>query len=423
MGWYGGSGARYVAGLGSRSCQKNAIPAADKSTGLVNLDWPISLRLHIQSGWRPGVYLAKLTAGDGYQNYVPFTVRSAAPQSKYLFVHSINTDLAYNEWGGNSLYTGSTPDLKIPRAVEASLNRPFAMPGNHSLPGAQNDGSGDFLIWEYPMVKFLEQHNYGVDYATDVDIHEHPGLLLKYKAVIITGHDEYWSKQMRDGYQAAVNHGVRLAVFGANTAFRPVRFEPDPKTGQPDRIMVNYKSDTLDPFTKTNPQYSTPAAWRLPPLNQPETELLGIAYEGETADGAAASGDLLVSDASSWVFKDSGLKNGDKIPGLVGYEYDRFNDSLSRPDNIDIIFHSPLTNYNGKPDFADSSYYALPSGGQVFDAGTIQWSWGLDPSKPTYSPPLVKITENILNRFGSSPSKNRCSKLSLDEGFCSNPKS
>lgn len=394
MGWYGGVGAQHMTFIDSRACTKDSVPSPDPATGLLDLNWPTSLRLHIPTSWQAGIYLAKLTNSDGYQNYIPFTVRSAGPQSNYLFVHALNTDLAYNLWGGNSLYKGFTPALSINRAVKASLNRPFVMPDDGY------DGSGNFLTWEYPMVKFLEQYNYKVDYATDIDIQKNPGLLLKYKAVIITGHNEYWSKQMFDGYQAAVNQGVSLAVFGANTAFRPVRFEPDPKTGIPDRIMVNYKSAELDPYTKTHPQYSTPAAWRLPPLNRPESKLLGLAYEGETTDNARASGDLTVSDASNWIFKGSGLKNGDKISGLVGYEYDRFNASLPAPPNLDIVFHSPLSNIKNQPDFADAAYYYAQSGAQVFNAGTVEWSWGLDPVKPTYSPQLVKITQNILNRFG-----------------------
>lgn len=396
MGWYGGAGAKGLSELTNRACRSNSIPAPSKSTGLVNLDWPVTFRLHVPLTWKPGVYLAKLTSNDGYQNYVPFIVRSAKVRSKYLFVHSINTDNAYNQWGGNSLYTGSTPDLNITRAVEASLNRPFSMPGGN------NDGSGDFLIWEYPMVRFLEKNGYNVDYATDIDIQEHPDLLLKYKAVIITGHDEYWSKQMRDGYDAALAHGVNLAVFAANTAYRPVRFDPDPLTGQPDRIMVNYKSSLLDPLTKIKPELSTPSNWRIGPLYKPESELLGIAYSNETGHNGTDSDDLVVNDDSSWIFKGTHLKKGDKIPGLVGYEYEKLVDNLPHPSNVDIIFHSPLININGAQDFSDAGYYQSSSGGQVFDSGTMEWSWGLDPSSADYSPPIVQATKNILNRFGET---------------------
>ncbi len=398
MGWYNGIGAKYMETLGDHRCQLGAIPFPNKSTGLINLDWPTALRLRIPANWQAGVYLVKLTADGGYQNYIPFTVRSPKPRSPFLFIHAINTDLAYNLWGGNSLYHGSTPNLNINRAIEASLNRPFLMPDGGY------DGSGNFLDWEYPMILFLEKNGYQVDYATDLDIHEHPRILLKYKAVIITGHDEYWSRQMLEGYKTAVAHRVNLAIFAANTAYRPVRFEPDPITGEPDRIMVNYKSAELDPYTLTNPDYSTPAGWKSPPLNEPESELLGESYGGEVLNGSASTvgDDLVVYDDSSWILKGSGLKKGDKIPGLIGYEYDKYMEGSPHPSGVNIIFHSPFINKNGSPDFSDSTYYKLPNGGQVFDAGTLEWSWGLDPSKPTYSPQLVKITENILNRFGST---------------------
>ena len=398
MGWYGDGGAMYLSSIDNHSCRAGSIPAPNKSTGLINLTWPSTFRLHIPVTWRPGIYLAKLTSSDGFQNYVPFTIRSPQPKAPYLFVHSINTDLAYNLWGGNSLYHGSTPDLKLNRAVKVSLNRPFLMPGGGY------DGSGNFLQWEYPMIRFLEKNGYQVDYATDIDIHEHPNLLLKYKAALITGHDEYWSRQMMEGYKNAVTHGVNLAIFAANTAYRPVRFEPDPTTGEPDRVMVNYKSADLDPFTKTNPKESTPAGWKSYPLSEPESLLLGNSYGGEVKNGFASrfGADLVVSDDSSWIFQGSGLKKGDKISGLVGYEYDKHIMNTLYPSGVDIVFHSPFINLVGSPDFADGTYYKLPNGGQVFDAGTMEWSWGLDPSKSNYSSQLVKVTENILNRFGEN---------------------
>ena len=54
------------------------------------------------------------------------------------------------------------------------------------------------------------------------------------------GHDEYWSKGMRDNVVGALNQGVNVAFFSANSAYWQIRFEPD-AAGNPNRTQVTYK--------------------------------------------------------------------------------------------------------------------------------------------------------------------------------------
>jgi hypothetical protein len=42
-------------------------------------------------------------------------------------------------------------------------------------------------------------------------------VLQNSRGILVAGHNEYWSKQMRDAYDAAVAHGVSLGVFAADT--------------------------------------------------------------------------------------------------------------------------------------------------------------------------------------------------------------
>jgi hypothetical protein len=64
--------------------------------------------------------------------------------------------------------------------------------------------------------------------------------LLQHKVVLSVGHDEYWSRRMRDNLEAARDSGVNLAFFSSNTSYWQVRFEPS--GAQPDRIMVAFKN-------------------------------------------------------------------------------------------------------------------------------------------------------------------------------------
>jgi hypothetical protein len=109
--------------------------------------------------------------------------------------------------------------------------------------------------------------------------------------------------------------------------------------------------------------------------------------------------DLVVYDASQWVYSGTGLRNGDHLYGLVGYEIDSL--SAYSPPGITLLAHSPV---GGGP-YADTSVYTAGSGATVFAAGTFQWSWGLDDyNAPTLHSSRVsaaaqQMTRNILARF------------------------
>lgn len=400
MGWYGGTGGRRLTSAIQLTGTPQTIPTPDPVTGLIECNWstPYVLSIPINptdpSDWASGVYLAKLTAGtSGKQSYIIFVVRDDARPSNYLFQTSVNTYQAYNNWGGKSLYpSGSTNNV---RARKVSFNRPYG-----------NDGAGDFLrAWEYNLVRFLEREGYDVTYGTNVDVHENPNHLFSHKAFLSVGHDEYWSWQMRSNVVAARDQGVNLGFFSANTCYWQVRFEPSPITGAPDRTMVCYKDYdaygvTEDPYYLDNDpsnDYLVTLRWRQSPVNLPEDALIGVMYENDPVDA-----DLVVADATNWVFATTGLQNGDHLAGLLGYEVDRLFDDA--PVGIELICHSPYT-YDGSTFYSDMTVYTTASGATVFATGSIQWAWGLDD----YNVPELRtsrlnaaaqqMTRNILARF------------------------
>jgi len=117
----------------------------------------------------------------------------------------------------------------------------------------------------------------------------------------------------------------------------------------------------------------------------------------------------VVADASSWIFAGTNLKNGDSLPGLVGYEYDSVHKDYHVPAGLKIVAKSPVDGIDHPHDEADSTLYTAQSGARVFNASTIQWSEGLDDygSKTMHFSPVVnhsaqKITDNILENFLSS---------------------
>ena len=119
------------------------------------------------------------------------------------------------------------------------------------------------------MVRWLEMNGYDVTYFTAVDLHENVSLLTNHSAYLSVGHNEYWSANMRQNVQNALNNGLNLGYFSSNAMYWQVRFETD-SNGNADRTMVCYKYDaaTNDPDYTSNPPLAT-VEWRLAPVNMP----------------------------------------------------------------------------------------------------------------------------------------------------------
>lgn len=404
-GWYGGRGARRVAGPIRRPGKKQAMPAPDPATLLVECDWTDPWVLDIPANpndptdWASGIYLARLTGASGKQSYIVFAVRDDARRSDMLFQSSVTTYAAYNYWGGYSLYPpeGATG----PVAFKVSFNRPYRNPMRPSA----GKGAGDFLSWEIQMVRFLEREGYDVAYSTNIDTDRDPGQLLKHRAFLSVGHDEYWTKAMRDGVEAARDHGVNLAFFGANTCYWQVCLEASARSQQPNRTVVAYKYATVtnDPMYRSNPALST-YLWREavdPPINRPEAALVGVMYNYNSLDG-----DMVMADCSSWICEDTGLQKGAVLRGMLGYEVDSI--APSSPAGITVLAASPFTACldtacrGSEQRISHMTWYEAASGAGVFATGSMNWHWGLDAYGPygdRVNTAVQRMTRNILNRF------------------------
>src|SRR4029077_18253641 len=152
---------------------------------------------------------------------------------------------------------------------------------------------------------------------TDVDTHANGAAIMNHRALLSVGHDEYWSKEMFDAAQAARDGGVNLAFFGADAIFWQVRFEPS-AAGVADRVMVCYKDASIDPVQGP----TTTVNWRSAPVNRPEQTLEGVQFTSEVPWGHNV--DYVVTNSSHWAYTGTGFKNGDVVPGILGYEMDRY---------------------------------------------------------------------------------------------------
>jgi cellulose synthase/poly-beta-1,6-N-acetylglucosamine synthase-like glycosyltransferase len=410
MGWYNGLGAREVLAATRRAGHRQPAPYRDPATGLIECHWenPITLVIPSQepaaTDWTSGYYLAKLTAEPtGEDSYILFIVRDDQRPSTYLMQSSVTTFQAYNNWGGASLYDYNSPQG---RAVAVTFNRPYAVALDRD--SADAAGAGPFLRgWEYNMVRWLERSGYDVSYTTNVDVHERAEVLQFHSAFLSVGHDEYWTWAMRRHVEEARDHGLHLGFFSANTCYWQVRLEPSRLTGERDRTLVAYKERAPwhDPVLldrdPTN-DYLATTKWRSAPVNEPEAALVGGMYlEGSPM----VDGDLVIESPPNWVVQGTTLERGAHLPGLLGYEVDGF-DETSSPANTVVVARSPVGSR-----YAASTIYTAPSGAVVFNAGSMQWIWGLDDYRaaladgPRVNPAVQHMTENILNRFSHAPQR------------------
>jgi hypothetical protein len=406
-GYYGGLGGRLLRRVTDVAGVKQPDCPLDPATGLTACAWTSSYHFTVPDTWVSGIYLAKLTNAAGFQNYIVFVVRDDARPSDILLQQSVTTYQAYNNYPndvppgspsgskpqtGKSLYEYNSSDVVLgtgqTRAAKVSFDRPYS----------NDDGAGDFLDWELYYVRWVEEQGYDVSYTTDVDTHAAGARLLSHKAFLSVGHDEYWSKEMFDAAVAARDGGVNLGFFSGNSVYWQVRFEPS-GAGAANRVMVCYKSVALDPVNGP----TTTVKFRDPPVNRPEQTLMGAMSTGVQPNGALPAAHV-VRNAGNWVYANTGVMENETIPGVVGYETDRYVNTypapVSVPGTYQLLSTSPYAASPSGTDYANVSIYQAGSGAWVFDASSIEWSWGLYNYNTQYADPRIqRMTANVLDRF------------------------
>ena len=340
LGWYGGLGGRLRQHVGPLGGVQQPPCDMDAVTGLLTCNWASSYVLTVPTDWTSGVYTALLTNAQGYHNYVMFVVRDGRP-APFLYQQSVTTDEAYNNYPndgltGKSLYGFSSYGANTvggsPGAVKVSFDRPMA-----------DSGFGVFMKWEINFIRWLERSGYDVTYSTDIDTHANGAELRNHKAFLSVGHDEYWSKEMRDAAEAARDNGVNIAFFGANAVYTQVRFEPS-TAGAANRVMVCYRAEPWNPIDPVQGPTTT-ANSRSGLLNRPEQTLVGVQF-----DMTLPNTDYVVTNSSHWVYAGTGLKDGDTVRGIVGYEADSLMPNYPPPNstNQTLLSRSPRNATGGR---------------------------------------------------------------------------
>jgi N,N-dimethylformamidase beta subunit-like protein/centrosomal CEP192-like protein/ASPM-SPD-2-Hydin domain-containing protein/HYDIN/CFA65/VesB family protein len=389
--------------------------------GMVECQWNASYTLTVPTTWTTGNYIVKLRRlDDNLENYLTFVVRDVSSTADIVYSMDVTTWQAYNYWGGagnnnigrdlygkfNDVTQGYISDQS---AYTVSFDRPYMVEGSM-------DGAGNFMLWDYPMIRWMESQGYNITYATSVDLESNQTLFNGHKVFVNTGHDEYFSDNMRANIKNFINTGGSAAFFSADDISRRMTWASS-ISGQPNR---------REHCDKGALPGSTTGNWRDLTPPQPENQITG-----SLSNGASNARPFLVYDPTSWVFAGTGLAkyNGtvitsgpgqNAIAGLIGYEFSTraVNDPTLaayipyEPAGLQQVGHSfvPASD-NGVNSWADTTVYSSPAGGIVFSAGTIEWSWGVDDGfndgfcdcNPGFTNAKSKIiTANVLNQLIAS---------------------
>jgi hypothetical protein len=401
MGYYGGMGGRHLLTLGPFQGKAQEDPPIGPNR-LRHCRWEPCSTVTLPPDWPSGVYLGKLTAElEGIQSYVIFIVRDDRP-ADFIFQCSDTTWQAYNRWPDHfSLYDDGKKEWYWGPDVEISFDRPY---GKYCqiLDAPLSTGSGEWFLWEFPLAHWMESRGYDVTYISNLDTHSDPAGLRRGRGFLSVGHDEYYTAEMFQNLKSAIQDGLSVAFFSGNTCCGLIRLRPVEVSGGtagPLKLLTR-----LDRFGPRDPRETKdfPEMEKFPWTAPNESALIGARSTWPVTGGA----DWICAAPDHWIFEGTGMKKGDGIPGLVGWEW--HGDPAQVP-GLAVVATGTTSSSRDKGTFT-ATVYPGPKGNFVFNASSCWWADGIS-EPPGYIRPKVyttpkgpdpraqRITANVLERM------------------------
>ena len=454
------------------------LPAPDHAYE-VGCDWQAIATWQVPDDARPGPYLVEVVheVDQTVIGHHLFFIRNAggdrtSPGSLVL-VAATSTWAAYNDWGGANHYFGLKAGTPRGRSPILSTRRPWAR-GQIWLPeGAPRIvnahrsakpeparyecvewaylngfskyyASAGWATYERPFFLWAEKNGYLLDIITQDELHSDPSALEGYPCAVFVGHDEYWTREMRENVETYVRRGGRAARFAGNFLWQ-IRLEERNSR----QVAYKYDARTHDPLAGTPNECLMTSAWEDPLVNYPGARTFGVnslrgIYAAFGGMARRAPRGFTVFRPEHWAFETTGLGYADMFgdeASIFGFEMDgldyTFKNGLPEPtgtdgapEGLEIIAMGWATlAETGRPEDAYSlmlgdadarfreallgdgsneslAIHSRGSGmvvsfqmgaGEVFTAATCEWVNGLI-QKDFYT---ETITRNVLDRFSN----------------------
>jgi len=306
------------------------IPIQASHSAENGFDWPTRKTVPTSTQWRSCLYYAEALEGSypiaGSRAF--FVVRSASlGQPNQIIIHwPFATYHAYGgSWGDRGCLYDSTHELRG-RRVTTQRSIDGMTDGLSNGASGKDQGS---MLWRWLEAKAGIYH---ADACSSWDLHNDPTTLNGYRILVLAGHDEYWSREMRDHVEAFVSRGGHVANFSGNTAWWQIRYSSDGS-----RITC-YKNVLEDPLLGVDNSRVT-CNWATNPPNRPENTLTGLSFRyGWRMVGPVKRVPHVPAEAVPlW----SGVVYPDKLGNLGG-----------EVDGIELDFSDPA---NPKPTYRDGT--------------------------------------------------------------------
>jgi YD repeat-containing protein len=397
MGYYGGAGGRLVHTANGVSIDNPlGCDTPDTTFGRSSCsDWDVSHTIPASALPVSGIYMVKVTdVSTGGQTQAIFVVRDDNRSTPVLFKLPDATYQAYNNWGGKSLYDynsfGSPTVSGTTRAAKISFDRPYA-----KLDVQDNW----YMKADHALVYWLERQGYDAAYTNNVAVHAAPAELLDHDVLVLSGHDEYWSREEMLGYMNARNAGVSIASFSANTGYWKVRYEDSNAT------LVAHK--TVQGSGSSGSGSAGSNDWG-------PDKALGTADDALGLDGQAGTADDR-PDNSTTTFRDNGAPPGDpNAPsgGRVGPNMpeNALFGTMYVGDSDGGSYALDVPAANGSGEFAGDRIWrntgiAAGSGFTFSGSKYVGWEWDAIPTQAQYlaqQPAGVKRLSDTFTNNGSN---------------------
>lgn len=439
--------------------------------------WATGYRWATDADLRPGGYLVEIRDGDDPGGAVLghhlFLVRAAGPdRPPMVLVASTSTWAAYDDFGGASHYRGVNPGYPQGGSPVLSAARPWArgqvwLPAGAprmvpvARPRTPEAGRYDCLdyafshgltryyaaagwaSYERHFARWAEENGYALDVLTQDELHASPDALDGYACAVFVGHDEYWSREMRECVHAYLDRGGRVARFAGNFLWQ-VRLE----AGGQRQVCYKYNARTLDPIAAGGDRARMTAAWEDPWVGWPGAATFGVnglrgIYAGFGGMAPRSPRGFTVFRPEHWAFAGTGLGYADMFgdeAGIFAFEVDGLDYAFEHglpvpaggdgaPEGLLILAMGFATQAeHGLEEDQDSFFLGrsdaeyrafvlsgdtsdasvarhsrgsgmvvcFPSGrGEVFTAGTCEWVAGLMRRDPL----TEMVTRTVLDRY------------------------
>jgi hypothetical protein len=444
----------------------------------------VATTISIGDDWPTGFYLLIIRVERGgrvIEREHFFVLRETTQTASIALVLSTATLLAYNDWGGANSYRGlvdTHPDVGTPYQ---SMLRPIARGFLRKPPGAPRarveeaavpigwvPRYGDYewarhqdysrshacsfwATYEREFVLWAEREGIELAYLTQHDLHFDPHALDGYACLVVVGHDEYHSWEMRDAFETFLERGGNIARFGGNYLWQ-VRYEDDGAT------QVCFKRAEADPVWDTDQARSVSTRWDHPAIGRPVAHTMGLTgsagvYHRFGTAVPRGAGGFTIYRPEHWSFEGTDLYYGDVLGGapsyIAAFEVDGLDYTFrggvpyptgtdGAPEDMEVLGLVPASSFEEDrwnaqvrlgdageaqifPELEGSYFHTRPDGsvqpgygcgaiaclqrgtGTLYNAGASEWVAGLLHRDPF----VEQVTRNVLRRLSGNTKEHR----------------